>query len=331
MSTTVSTHPETDSFSRHHPSTATDTGTYRDTDNDRDADSIAAAYPDTRYRGDRALSWGAIFAGAAAGAALWLILLMLGVGLGLSAVSPWQFEGVTAKTFGVSTILWLTLSHLVAAGAGGYLAGRFRTDSISISASKDEDYFRDTAHGFLSWAVATLVSAALLTSVVGSIVGAGLQAGVTGGLAAGQAVIVGSESESETPNQTMNYFIDSLFRARTTGDAADSNSAESTAESARIFLNGIRLGDLPDEDVRYIGQVVADRTGLSEQDAQQRVEETFARVQTTLQEAETAAREAADEARKASAYAALWVFISLLIGAFIASLAATLGGRQREV
>jgi hypothetical protein len=322
MSTTVPNHPETDSFSRHNPLPPTDTGIYSDTD------SIAAAHSETRYRGDRPLSWGAIFAGAAAGAALWLILLMLGVGLGLSAVSPWRFEGVTATTFGVSTILWLTLTHLLAAGLGGYLAGRFRTDSITVS--KDEDYFRDTAHGFLSWAVATLVSAAVLTSVVGSIVGGGIQAGVAGGVAAGQAIIVGSESESDTPNNTLSYFIDSLFRAGTTGGAADPSSAEATAESARIFINGIRMGGLPDEDLRYIGQVVADRTGLSQRDAQERVADTFARVQTTLQESETTAREAADEARKASAYAALWVFISLLIGAFIASLAATLGGRQRE-
>ncbi|WP_296810796.1 hypothetical protein [Thiocapsa sp.] len=322
MSTTVPNHPATDSFSRHTPSPATDTDTYRDTD------PVAAGYAGTHYRGDRALSWGAIFAGAAAGAALWLILLMLGVGLGLSAVSPWQFEGVTATTFGVSTILWLTLSHLVAAGLGGYLAGRFRTDSIAVS--KDEDYFRDTAHGFLSWAVATLVSATLLTSVVGSIVGGGIQAGVAGGVAAGQAIIVGTQSESDTPTDTLSYFIDSLFRAGTTGGAADPGSADATAESARIFINGIRLGGLPDEDLRYIGEVVAGRTGLSQGDAQERVADTFARVQTTLQETEMTAREAADEARKASAYAALWVFISLLIGAFIASLAATLGGRQRE-
>ncbi len=320
MNTTAPNKPAIGSFSRHNPLPAIDTET--------DTGSIASAHYDSPYCGDHALSWGAIFGGAAAGAALWLIMLMLGVGLGLSAVSPWQLEGVTATTFGVSTILWLTLTHLVAAGLGGYLAGRFRIDSIAIS--KDEDYFRDTAHGFLSWAVATLVSAVLLTSAIGSIVGGGIQAGLSGGVAAGQAIIVGSESESDTPNSTLSYFIDSLFRAGTTGGAADPNTAEATAESARIFINGIRMGGLPEEDVRYIGQVVADRTGLSQQDAQRRVSDTFARVQTTLQEAETTAREAADEARKASAYAALWVFISLLIGAFIASLAATLGGRQRE-
>jgi len=88
---------------------------------------------------------------------------------------------------------------------------------------------------------------------------------------------------------------------------------------------------LPEEDVAYIGQMVAKRTGLSQQEAEKRVTDTYARMQTKLTAAQTAAREAADKARKASAYAALWLFLSLLIGAFVASLAATYGGRQRDV
>lgn len=60
-----------------------------------------------------AVSWEAIFAGAAA---LSLILLMLGVGLGLSSVSPWAFEDVSAATFGVSTILWITLIQMLYGG-----------------------------------------------------------------------------------------------------------------------------------------------------------------------------------------------------------------------
>lgn len=56
----------------------------------------------------------------------------------------------------------------------------------------------------------------------------------------------------------------------------------------------------------------------------------YARAQARLNDAEAAAKEAADQARKASAYAALWIFVSLLGGAFVASLAATFGGRQRD-
>jgi hypothetical protein len=96
-------------------------------------------------------------------------------------------------------------------------------------------------------------------------------------------------------------------------------------------MNSIHTGSsLPDEDIRYVGQVVALRTGLTQQDAEKRVIDTYTHVQTKLHDAETAAKEAADKGRKASAYAALWLFISLLIGAFIASFAATIGGRQRD-
>src|SRR4051812_9691746 len=105
-----------------------------------------------------AVSWGAIFAGAAAAAALSLILLVLGVGLGLSVVSPWSHTD--ASTIGTSTIVWIAFVQLAASGLGGYLAGRLRVRWASVHS--DEVFFRDTAHGLLSWAVATLFTAAIL-------------------------------------------------------------------------------------------------------------------------------------------------------------------------
>ncbi len=293
-----------------------------------------------------AVSWGAIVAGAAGAAALALILLMLGTGLGLSSVSPWAYSGVSATTFGVSTILWLTFTQLVASGMGGYLAGRLRTKWVDVHT--DEVYFRDTAHGFLSWAVAALATAALLTSVIGSIVSVGIQAGATvaGGVAT--ATTVGSEmAMSNSDSGPMGYFVDSLFRkdinsaAISASDIAGSDvmpgghpkpfHAGSAPEVTRIFMNSLRTGPLPEEDIRYVGQVVALRTGLTQLDAEKRVIDTYARLQTKLRDAETAAKEAADKGRKASAYAALWLFISLLIGAFVASFSATIGGRQRDM
>src|ERR1017187_5371815 len=88
---------------------------------------VPPAHPDNTPSDTRAVSWGAIGSGPAAAAALSLIMLMLGIGLGLSSVSPWAHGGVSATTFGVSAILWVTLTQLVASGMGGYLAGRLRT------------------------------------------------------------------------------------------------------------------------------------------------------------------------------------------------------------
>ena len=293
-----------------------------------------------------AVSWGAIVAGAAAAAALSLILLMLGVGLGLSAVSPWARDGVSAATFGVSTIVWLTLTQLLASAMGGYLAGRLRTKWAAAHA--DEVYFRDTAHGFLAWAIASLATAALLTSAIGSILGSGVQAGATLSAGAAAAATVGGAgtTDADRTNAPIGYFVDVLFRtdgsgapkssSTTAGSSAampapDAATAQAGAEVGRIFMNTNGTGNLGAEDTRYVGQLVAQRTSLSQPDAERRVTETFTRLQTRLVEAQAAAREAADTARKASAHAALWLFISLLIGAFVASLSATYGGRQRDL
>ena len=278
-----------------------------------------------------AVSWSAIVAGAVAAAALSLILLMLGVGLGLSSVSPWGHYGTSATTFGVSTILWVTLTQLLACAMGGYLAGRLRTKWVAVHT--DEVYFRDTAHGFLAWAVASLATAALLTSVIGSIVGTGIQAGATlaGGVASNVAVATAGGSEtakSDSEPGPIGYFVDALFRKES--NAAVVAMPVPRPEVSRIFMNTLFNGPLPADDIRYVGQLVAQRTGLSQQEAEKRVTDTYARLQAKLNEAQSAAKDAADKARKASAYAALWLFVSLLIGAFIASLAATYGGRQRD-
>jgi len=229
-----------------------------------------------------AVSWGAIAAGAAAAASLSLILLILGVGLGLSSVSPWARDGVSAATFGVSTIVWLTLTQLLASAMGGYLAGRLRTRWTEVN--RDEVYFRDTAHGFLAWAISSLATAALLTSVIGSILSGGVQAGtlVVGGAAGTASAAVGSAygaAGTQQPNEggPMGYFVDSLFR-RAAGPATDTSaittdmqqgaSGKEVAEVSRIFMNASLKEPLPAEDVRYVGQLVAQRTGLSQAEAE---------------------------------------------------------------
>ena len=124
------------------------------------------------------ISWGAIIGGAFVAASLALILAILGVGLGLSAASPWAGAGASATAIGASAVVWLIATQAIAAGLGGYLAGRLRVKWATVHT--DEVYFRDTAHGFLVWAVAAVITAAFLTSAASSIVGSGAKLAAAG-------------------------------------------------------------------------------------------------------------------------------------------------------
>lgn len=294
-----------------------------------------------------AVSWGAIFAGAAAAASLALVMLMLGSGLGLMSVSPWQNHGVDAGTIGIITVVWLALTQIVASGMGGYLAGRLRTKWADTHV--DEIYFRDTAHGFLTWAVALLVSTVLLTTTAGSIVGGSVKA--VGSVTGGAANL--TSAATSLPATSMTYFVNSMFRTAASSQpanqptAVDTSSASAVgnamdaphhnlspaqlAEITGIFANSISTGALPQEDVQYVAQVISQSTGINQQEAEQRVKTTYDKAQAKLKEAKVKAQQVTDAARKTTSYIMLWTFISLLIGAFTASLCATFGGRQRDL
>lgn len=297
---------------------------------------------DTLPTNESAVSWSAVFAGAAAAVIVGLLMLMLGASLGLASVSPWANTGASAATIGVAAIVWLTLTQLLSSALGGYLAGRLRTKWVGLHG--DETYFRDTAHGFLAWTVASLATAVLLTSVVTGILsgGASVAAATLSGTAqtvaagAGAAATSAASQSDASTDGPIAYYIDTMFRPSADSTAtgapspAQGNGPASTAEVARIIINNIGKAQLPAEDARYVARLVAQRTGLSPQEAQKRVTDTYAQLQTQLQQAMQTAKEAADEARKASAYTTLWMLVTLLIGAFVASASATFGGRQRD-
>ena len=254
------------------------------------------------------VSWAAVIGGGFVTAALSLILLALGAGLGLSSVSPWSNVGVSASTIGTAAILWLIFMQIISSSMGGYLAGRLRTKWANIHT--DEVYFRDTAHGFLAWAVALVITAAFLAAAAASMVGATASSAAGG---TGRATGVQAEGREADPTD---YFIDTLFRSE--GAKPDSNSTSVRGEAGRIFATALRQRDIS-ADKSYLAQLVAARTGLSQADAEKRVSDVFARAQQT-----------ADTARKTVAHSLLWAFLALLIGAFCASFAATIGGRQRD-
>jgi hypothetical protein len=269
------------------------------------------------------ISWAAVIGGAVVTAALALVLLALGAGLGLSSVSPWTNAGPSAKTVGIATIVWLTLMQVVAPGLGGYLAGRLRTKWVNVHT--DEVFFRDTAHGFLVWAVGVVITASLLTSAATSLVSGGAQVGAR----AVSAVAGGAISQVADPvTNASTYFVDLLLRSER--PSTNANEGAARAEVGRIVTAALAKGELGSADKTYLAQVVAARTGLGQAEAEKRVTDVVEQAKAAAAQAETAARAAADTARKAAASLSLWTFISLLIGAFCASYAATLGGRQRD-
>jgi hypothetical protein len=248
-----------------------------------------------------AVTWGAVFAGAFAAGALSLILMALGTGIGLSALSPWPNASASVSTVGYGAIVWFILVQIAASAVGGYLAGRLRTKWVAVHTH--EVYFRDTAHGFLVWAVSLVLTSLFFASFAASIA------------AADRARPVSSaETQSALGNQ---YFVDMLFRTDT--PKADRNDVPVRSEAALILANAMREPDMPMRDKNYLTHLVAASTGLPDGDAERRVAETVA-----------AEREAADQIRKAVAHSLYWIFVALLIGAFTASWAATIGGRLRD-
>jgi len=215
----------------------------------------------------------------------------------------------------------MIFTHLCASAMGGYLAGRMRTKWVDVHT--DEVFFRDTANGLIAWGVGVVLTAAFLTSAATSLVGAAAKAGVAVAATAGAGVAAGATQSKGSAMDPNAYFVDALFRSDRPREEDDASVRE---EAGRIVAGGLQQGDLPAADRTYLAQVVAARTGLSQPEAEKRVTDVVAQAKA----AEVKARQAADTARKAAAHMSLWTFIALLIGAFTASYAATVGGRHRD-
>jgi hypothetical protein len=254
------------------------------------------------------ISWASVAAGAVVAAAVSLGLLALGAGLGLSSVSPWADSGVSASTFRTGAGIYLVIVAVMSSAIGGYLAARLRSKWTDIHAN--EAFFRDTAHGLVAWALATVLSAGLLGAAATHVVG---------GAASGIAPAAAQGAASVNPSQV---FVDRLFRTDTVAPSTAAGSANdaSRGEILRLWASSFRENnDLAAADRTYVARVVAARTGLSQADAEKRVNDVIVE-----------AKAAADRTRSAAAKLAFWMTAALFFGAFAASLAAVEGGQLRD-
>lgn len=252
--------------------------------------------------------WASILAGALTALALTLVLLWFGTGMGFSVVSPWSNSGVSGTTFKIGTGLYLVVIAMISSAVGGHIAGRLRAQWYGIHSN--EVYFRDTAHGFLAWALASVVGALLMASAASTIIGS-----AAGGIAQGAG------SAATQASGPMSGYVDQLLRADPTAATAQvGDGNESRSELTRLLTSSFRSGgNVQPADRAYVSQVVARRTGLSQAAAEARVNEVVTQAKSDL-----------DKARKGAAELAFWMAAALLIGAFSASIAAAEAGAFRD-
>ena len=267
-------------------------------------DSALAAKPAS------AVSWPAIFAGGATAAAVSLILLALGSGLGLATAGPWANNGASPVTLTSAMVIWLIVMQWIASGMGGYITGRLRTRWHGVHTH--EVFFRDTAHGLLAWALASLFAAALL--------GSALAGGASNAMQGGSS----SAMPGEATDSPLSYDSDYLFRSLR-GDLPPSN-AQARVDAEHILGAGLVRGGLSQDDSAYLNALVVTQTGVGPAEAQRRIEVVTDREQQIA----TAAKQAADTARKTAASLAIVTALSMLVGALIACVSAALGGIQRD-
>jgi hypothetical protein len=265
-----------------------------------------------------AVSWPAIIAGGFVAAAFTLLLLALGAGIGFSVISPWSgASDITTTKAALVGGIYMAVTAVMASALGGYIAGRLRVRWTQ--APLDEVYFRDTAHGVLAWAFATVMGAGLLASAA-TIVGSGAAANP-------------GPANANSANDITAPYLDRLFRpdyAALTGGTgqaaagvfAGGRDLAADREAARRILLSLRdhgRSELAGEDRQYLTQMVAARTGLPPAEAQRRVAAV-----------ETDVRAALDQARRIAMQLSFWLVAAMFLGAFAAGLAATEGGAARD-
>jgi hypothetical protein len=268
------------------------------------------------------VEWGAVLAGAVLAAALSFVLLTFGAAIGLSATSPWPNSGLSVKVIATLAVFWALAQQIGSLMAGGYVAGRMRSRWHEAG---DETEFRDGLHGGLVWSIAVLVSAFLLFATASSGVRTAAEVASTA---------AGAASRATNP---MDNVLDAMLRSGASPSASNqqpsgtqagapqprnqvaSSSAEIRGELSRILTNAVASGSLTAENRSHLATIVSERSGVSQQEAEKRVDEAI-----------SAARTAADKARRAAILSGFVTAAGLLLSLGAAWWAAIKGGEHRD-
>lgn len=282
------------------------------------------------------VEWPAVIAGAVIATALSLLLTMFGSAMGLFVATPWSPRGLSAEALGIAAAIWFAIAHIYSVGMGAYFAGRMRPRSSTFRI--DEVSFRDGTNGLVVWALSILFTAWLASSIVG---GAAYIAGQT----ASSAVSGASQLVAPVAEQAG----DTIWRSLTQAEKAPAPEGQQQAqpgqptqpapptedqqvraptdaerqEVLRILQRGLTAGQINDQDRKYLAQLVERTTGLTPDQAEERV-------RTTLTQATEQAKQVTETARKTAALSGFWAAVVLLLSGLAAWWAASLGGSHRD-
>lgn len=264
------------------------------------------------------VDWAVIIAGGVLATAISFILITFGSAIGLSLTSPYTGQSVSMLFLAVASGLWVIWVQISSFMAGAYLTGRLRRRLPD--AGPHEVEVRDGCHGLLVWAAGVLVGATLAASVAGSVASTGAAIGSATAQATGASAVQAAASSNP-----LQYAADTLLRSEN-GPSGEAPAANASEEVVRILAASTAEGSLSAADKTYLARLIEARTGISQPEAEQRIDG----VMTTIQEAADKARAAADKARRVGVIIAFITAVSLVVSAAAAWWAAGLGGRHRD-
>ena len=276
-------------------------------------DVVTPARSGTSY-----VEWGAVFAGALAASAISFVLLTAGAAIGLSLVSPYESESY-GRLAGLVAVFWAIAVPILSFLVGGYIAGRMR--SAWDAAVSDEVQFRDGIHGLLVWSL--------------SVVAGGVLAFLAASTAAQTSVQVAASAMGDR-GAVVSPAVDTLFGASVAqaapapagepgatraapGGRAAVVDADARSTVSRTLVAAAAAGQLSPSRKQTLTQIVAERTGLSQAEAEKRVDQAYADAQKAL-----------ETARKATVLTGLGTVTALLVGLLAAWYAAQRGGHHRD-
>ena len=248
------------------------------------------------------LQWTPVIAGALVASAISLVLIAFGSAIGLSILSSSPTWRDASPALAVLSGLFLLLTAIASFGLGGYVAGRLR-ERWYQSAHNDVVEFRDGTHGVVAWAIAVVIT--------------GLVAAASAAVIASREVQPATSPIATTSEPLIAYELDRLFR---TGQRPlEGDLTYTRAEAGRILLTATGRRGIAPEDRTYLVRLVATRTGISQPDAERRVDDAIAGATTAVR-----------KARRGAVIVAFATAVSLLVGAATAWYASCVGGRHRD-